>query len=261
MRQKALLDRKALVTGAGNGIGRATAERYAEEGAWVACADIDGAAAEETANTIQQRTGKAISIQLDVTDEQSFKDAMDITTSEFGGFDVLFNNAGIAGGTWEGTLAVNLTGVFYGLAHGTLRMSQNENGGSIINTASVAGLVGLVGPSVPIAEDQLTPESFAGGAAYIASKHGVSGLTKQYAIAFAQRGVRVNAIAPGYIETNMTSFVRESEQYKDYITGIHPMNRLGQPEEIASAAAFLASDDASFITGVVLPVDGGYTAR
>ena len=259
MKPKALLDRKALVTGAARGIGRATAERFAEEGAWVACADIDEEGANETANTIQQRTGKAIAMRLDVTDQDAFRAAMDQTASEFGGFDVLFNNAGIAGGDWAQTINVNLSGVYNGLAHGAFLMSQNESGGSIVNTASIAGLVGLVGPR--IGDVALEPGAFSGGAGYIASKHGVAGLTKQFALAFADRGVRVNAIAPGYIETAMTAGVRETEAYNDYIVGLHPLGRMGQPEEIASAAAFLASDDASFITGIVLPVDGGYTAR
>ena len=256
---KSLADRKALVTGAARGIGRATAERFAEEGAWVACADIDAEGANETANTIQQRTGKAIAIELDVTDSDSFNEAMDKTTSAFGGFDVLFNNAGIAGGDWEQTLKVNLTGVYYGLAQGAFRMSQSENGGAIINTASIAGLVGLVGPS--IGDIAVSPESFSGAAGYISSKHGVVGLTRQFALAYGTRGVRVNAIAPGYIETDMTANMRESQEFKDFIANLHPMQRFGQPEEIASAAAFLASDDASFITGIVLPVDGGYTSR
>lgn len=259
MTPKALADRKALVTGAARGIGRATAERFAEEGAWVACADINGEGAEETANTIQQRTGKAIAIELDVTEPDSFAAAMDATANAFGGFDILFNNAGIAGGNWEQTIKVNLTGVYNGLAQGAYRMSQNESGGAIINTASIAGLVGLVGPS--IGDVAVSPEAFSGAAGYISSKHGVVGLTKQFALAFGTRGVRVNAIAPGYIETDMTANVRESREFNDFIVNLHPMQRMGQPEEIASAAAFLASDDASFITGIVLPVDGGYTSR
>ena len=259
MREKALLDRKALVTGAARGIGRATAERFAAEGAWVACADIDKEGAQETANTIQQRTGKAIAIPLDVTDQDAFSAAMHRTAEEFGGFDVLFNNAGIAGGDWAKTLEVNLTGVYNGLAYGTHMMSQNDSGGAIINTASVAGLVGLIGPRV--GDVAIEPGAFSGAAGYIASKHGVAGLTKQFSLAYANRGVRVNAIAPGYIETDMTANVRESQEYNDFIVSLHPIGRMGQPEEIAAAAAFLASDDASFITGIVLPVDGGYTSR
>ena len=259
MRANALLDRKALVTGAARGIGRATAERFAEEGAWVACADINEEGAQETANTIQQRTGKAIAIHLDVTDQDAFGEAMKRTAEEFGGFDILFNNAGIAGGDWQTTLEVNLTGVYNGLAYGAHLMSQSDSGGSIVNTASIAGLVGLIGPR--IGDVTLEPGAFSGAAGYIASKHGVAGLTKQFALAYASSGVRVNAIAPGYIETDMTANVRESQEYKDFIVDLHPIGRMGQPDEIASAAAFLASDDASFITGIVLPVDGGYTSR
>ena len=259
MREKALAERKALVTGAARGIGRATAERFAEEGAWVACADIDEEGAEETANTIQQRTGKAISLKLDVTNADAFRDAMSATADAFGGFDVLFNNAGIAGGDWDQTIAVNLTGVYNGLVHGAHMMSENESGGAIVNTASVAGLVGLVGPS--IGDVAASPEAFSGAAGYISSKHGVVGLTKQFALAYATRGVRINGIAPGYIETAMTANVRESEVFNEFIVNLHPMKRMGRAEEIAAAAAFLASDDASFITGVVLPVDGGYTSR
>ena len=259
MKARALAERKALVTGAARGIGRATAERFAEEGAWVACADIDEEGAQETANTIHQRTGKAIALKLDVTDAAAVSAAIDQTDAAFGGFDILFNNAGIAGGDWHQTIAVNLTGVYNGLAHGAAKMSQNERGGAIVNTASIAGLVGLVGPNVGNAA--IAPEAFSGAAGYIASKHGVAGLTKQFALAFAARGVRVNAIAPGYIVTNMTDAVRQSQEYNDYILNLHPMGRMGETEEIAAVAAFLASDDASFITGIVLPVDGGYTSR
>lgn len=245
----------ALITGAGSGIGRESALRMAEEGASVMCADRDFAGAETTAGIIQNRGGAAGVLELDVTVESQVKTALDTTTSELGGLDVIFNNAGIggAGFGWDKTIAVNLSGVYYGLFHGAPYLAE-RGGGVIINTASVAGLVGLTSR---ITADEL-PE---GAGAYVAAKHGVAGLTKQYAVTFGSRGVRVNAIAPGYIVTPMTEQVREVDGGVAYLESLHPMGRLGKPEEIASAAAFLASDDASFITGVILPVDGGYTAR
>ena len=250
-----LQDKVALITGAGSGIGRESALRMAEEGAAVMCADLDLAGAETTAGIIGNRGGRSDVLELDVADEAQVKASLDTTVTSLGGLDVIFNNAGIGGGgfSWEQTIAVNLTGVYYGLFHGAPFLAA-RGGGVIINTASVAGLVGLTGFTT---SDELAP----GAGAYVAAKHGVAGLTKQYAVTFGARNVRVNAIAPGYIVTPMTEFVREDEEAVAYLETLHPIGRLGQPEEIAAAAAFLASDDASFITGVVLPVDGGYTAR
>lgn len=250
-----LQDKVALITGAGSGIGRESALRMAEEGAAVMCADRNVTGAETTAGIIQNRGGKADVLELDVTNESQVKASLDATVEALGGLDVIFNNAGIGGATfgWEQTIAVNLTGVYHGLFHGAPYLAA-RGGGVIINTASVAGLVGLTGPM----QAEELPE---GAGAYVAAKHGVAGLTKQYAVTFGNRGVRVNAIAPGYIVTPMTEMVREVEGGVAYLESLHPLGRLGQPEEIAAAAAFLASDDASFITGVVLPVDGGYTAR
>jgi NAD(P)-dependent dehydrogenase (short-subunit alcohol dehydrogenase family) len=233
-----LKDKVALITGAGSGIGRESALRMAEEGAAVMCADRNLEGAETTADIIQNRGGNAACLALDVASEEQVKASLTTTVSELGGLDVIFNNAGIGGATfgWEQTIAVNLTGVYNGLFHGA------------------PGLVGLTGPAPA---DELAP----GAGAYVASKHGVAGLTKQYAVTFGTRGVRVNAIAPGYVVTPMTEPARDIEGGVAYLESLHPLGRLGQPEEIAAAAAFLASDDASFITGVVLPVDGGYTAR
>lgn len=250
-----LTDKVALITGAGSGIGRESALRMAKEGAAVMCADRDVEGAETTAGFIQNSGGKAGVLELDVTQEKQVASALTTTTSELGGLDIIFNNAGVggAGFGWDTTIAVNLSGVYHGLFHGAPFLADH-GGGVIINTASVAGLVGLTS----VAPTDELPE---GAGAYVAAKHGVVGLTKQYAVTFGPRGVRVNAIAPGYIVTPMTAPARDIDGAISYLESLHPIGRLGQPEEIASAAAFLASDDASFITGVVLPVDGGYTAR
>jgi NAD(P)-dependent dehydrogenase (short-subunit alcohol dehydrogenase family) len=250
-----LTGKAGLITGAGNGIGRESAIRMATDGAAIMCADLDIAGAENTANIIIQQGGKAEALNLDVTDESAIKSAIQDTASAFGSLDVIFNNAGIAGGDWDTTIAINLSGVYYGLHHGAVHMAEH-GGGVIINTASVAGMVALVGPAGPSVSD-IGP----GAGSYTAAKHGVVGLTKQYAIMFGKHGVRVNAIAPGYIETAMTAEMRGMPGGAEFLRSLHPIGRLGLPEDIAAAAAFLASDDAAFITGITLPVDGGYTAR
>ena len=254
---QSLQGKVAFITGAGSGIGRASALRYHAGGAALMCADIDLAAAEDVANHIGQLGGKAEAISLDVGDREAVRLSLNSTVEAFGGLDVVFNNAGVgAGPGWEGTLRVNLDGVYNGLYYGCLLMAE-RGGGAVINTASILGLVASAplpegGPALPMAY---------GAGAYAATKGAVVQLTRQFAVLYAARKVRVNAIAPGYIVTPMTAMMREYPDYEKHLIGLHPMGRLGQPEEIAAAAAFLGSDEASFITGVTLPVDGGYTAR
>ena len=247
--------RVALITGAGSGIGRECAVRMASEGAAVMCADLNAEGAQTTAAQIAEHGGRSATMELDVTSEAAVQDALAQTISVLGGLDVLMNNAGIGGRySWDQTIAVNLTGVYYGTFHGAALLAE-RGGGSIINTASIAGLAGLL-------SGQLQDEPMQEGAgAYVAAKHGVVGITRQFAVTYGARGVRVNAVCPGYIHTPMTEQIREIEGAEEYIASLHPMGRLGEPQEIAAAAAFLASDDASFVNGIALPVDGGYTAR
>lgn len=248
--------RTALITGAGSGIGRECALRMAAEGAAVMCADINAEGAQTTAAQIAEHGGRSATMELDVTSEAAVQDALAQTVAVLGGIDVLMNNAGIGGQQygWDQTISVNLSGVYYGTFHGAALLAE-RGGGAIINTASIAGLAGLVSGQL---QDQPAVE---GAGAYVAAKHGVIGITRQFAVTYGARGVRVNAVCPGYIHTPMTAQIREMEGAEAYLASLHPMGRLGQPQEIAAAAAFLASDDASFVNGVALPVDGGYTAR
>ncbi|MBM3141313.1 MAG: SDR family oxidoreductase [Chloroflexi bacterium] len=248
----------ALVTGAGSGIGRATALRFGADGAAVMCADLNERGAQDTAARVAEGGGRSAAMRLDVTREEEVQGALRRTVDELGGLHAIMNNAGVGGGFgWDTTIAVNLSGVYYGLVHGAQLLAE-RGGGAILNTASVAGLVGLVGAQA--AADPTAPPA-PGAGSYVAAKHGVVGLTRQFALHYARRGVRVNAICPGYIETPMTANLTASEDAARFIASLHPMGRLGQPEEIAAAASFLISDDASFITGIALAVDGGYTAR
>ena len=234
----------AMVTGAASGIGRATAETLAREGASVMCADLNAAGARETAEAIGAAGGKAAVVELDVTDEPAVQAALQTTVDELGALHVLVNDAGISERTsdYDAVIAVNLNGVYYGLEHGAPIIEQH-GGGSIVSLSSIRGLVGGSYPG------------------YTASKHGVLGLTRSYALTYAGRGVRVNCVNPGYIETPMTAAMRADEDQRSRTIGLHPIGRLGVPQEVANAILFLASDDASFITGVALPVDGGYTAQ
>ena len=235
-----LQDKVALITGAGSGIGRAIALEFAREGAKVLVAELD----EATGRAVADELGAQARFQrCDVTNEDEVRATVQAAVDAFGSLDIMVNNAGVASEDWDTTLAVNLSGVYYGCKHAAESMAA-RGGGVIINLASILGLVGI-----------------GGGDPYVATKHGVVGLTRNFAIAYAGRGVRVNCINPGFIETPMTRGFTETQAIRQQIEGQTPMGRWGRPEEVAKAALFLASDDSSFMTGAPLIVDGGWTAR
>jgi meso-butanediol dehydrogenase / (S,S)-butanediol dehydrogenase / diacetyl reductase len=234
----------ALITGAASGLGLATAERFAKEGGVVVGADV-------TADAKSEASGVR---ELDVRDEGAVSALVDAIVAEHGRLDVVVNYAGVAGGgpvhmvdaaDWDRVLDVNLKGTFLVNKH-ALRPMLQQKSGSIVNIASVEGLQGTEG-----------------GSSYNASKGAVVVLTKNMAIDYGRVGIRVNAICPGFIDTPMFRAVMGSEhmtKFRDEYRDDHMLGRFGRPEEIAAAALFLASDDASFVTGVALPVDGGYLA-
>ena len=235
-----LKDKVALITGGGSGIGRAMAHTFADEGAKVVIAELDEAAGQKVADEIGDN---AAYVHCDTSSEEDVQASLAIAEKRFGGLNVVVNNAGVSQKDWDTTIAVNLSGVYYGCKYGAEKLAAS-GGGSVINLSSILGLVGIG------AED-----------AYVAAKHGVVGLTKNFAIACGQRGVRINCINPGWIETPMTAPIRETEAMNTRVQTETPMGRYGKPEEIAKAALFLASDDSSYMTGASLVVDGGWTAR
>lgn len=242
----------AFVTGAGSGIGRATALAFATEGANVVLADIDSAGNDETARLAAQHGGKVLAVKCDVTSSSDIQAAINQTVQEFGRLDIAFNNAGIeqppaplvdiSEHEWSRVIDIDLSSAFLCMKYEIPAMLEN-GGGSIVNTSSGAGVIGIRGQ-----------------AAYVAAKHGLIGLTKSAALDYAAQGVRVNAICPGIIETPMMDrFSGGTPEGRAHVIGQEPVGRMGTPEEIASAVLWLSSDLGSFATGHAMVIDGGQT--
>jgi len=248
-----LAGKRAVISGAGMGMGRAAALRFAAEGARVGLIDVDERAAGTVADEIARGGGEALVLPADVRDEHEVETAVQRAVDEWGGLDVVVANAGVelAGeddradrldlAVWQRTIDVNLTGVFLVCKHG-IRALLASGGGAVVCTASPTGLYGCA----------------PGFDAYSASKAGVYGLTRVMAADYALEGIRVNAVVPGYTRTPMTEWVT-SEEHEALLKTI-PLRRQGEPEEVAAVMAFLASDEAAYVTGAVWAADGGMTA-
>jgi NAD(P)-dependent dehydrogenase (short-subunit alcohol dehydrogenase family) len=244
----------ALITGGNAGIGRATAIAFATQGASVVVSARREQEGRDVIAEIHALGGKAIFVKTDVSQEHEVKAMVEQTLATFGRLDYAFNNAGIeqaptplpdqTEATYDRIMDINVKGVWLSLKHEIPAMLK-AGGGAIVNSASIAGLIGAA--TVPV---------------YVASKHAVIGLTKAVALEYATQHIRVNAVAPGSIDTRMfRDFAAAAPEVRQMLISAHPIGRIGQPEEIASAVVWLCSDGASFVTGQTVPIDGGYTAQ
>jgi NAD(P)-dependent dehydrogenase (short-subunit alcohol dehydrogenase family) len=243
-----------LVTGAGSGIGRESALAFAAAGARVVVSDVVVDGGEETVAQIKAAGGEATFVRADVSQRADVEALVRQTVETYGRLDCAHNNAGIEGdlaptcdcteANWDRTIAVNLKGVWLCMKYEIPRMVE-QGGGVIVNTSSVAGLVGFL--NLP---------------AYVATKHGVAGLTRTAALEYADQGIRVNAVCPGVINTPMIDrIVAGDAEAEAQFTALEPVGRMGSPAEVAQAVVWLCSDSASFVTGIAMPVDGGFVAQ
>lgn len=248
----------AIVTGAASGIGEATALLFAEHGARVVTSDIDVGGSERTAVTIAERGGNAISVPGDVTDSDEAQLIVNRAVEEYGALHILVNSAGITARSlpastpqedvWDKVIEVNLKGTYLMALYSVPEM-EKAGGGSIVNLGSIMSVVGY------------PPEWKSGFNPYPVSKGAVLQFTRNLAIDMASKNIRVNCIGPGFTETPLTRSLTVDADMRAFLEERHPMGRLGKPEDVAYAALFIASDEASFMTGSYLPVDGGYTAQ
>ncbi|MCS6908099.1 MAG: SDR family oxidoreductase [Anaerolineales bacterium] len=245
--------RVALVTGASSGIGRAVAQLYAQNGAKVVVSDVNDEGGAETVRLIEQAGGEAAYFHADVSDPQACEALVQFALDRYGRLDFACNNAGIAGESnptgsysiegWKKVIDINLNGVFYCMRYEIPAMLKN-GGGSIVNMASILGQVG-----------------FANAPAYVTAKHGLIGLTRNAAIEYAKSNIRVNSIGPAFIKTPLLAPLESDPNLMNMIVALHPIGRLGQPEEVAELVMWLSSEKASFVTGSYYAVDGGYLAQ
>lgn len=242
-----------LVTGASSGIGSAIARRYVSQGANVVLADIENERGELLTADLQRSGGHAIFVHCDVSKPEDHVNCVESALRTFGRLDIAVNNAGVAGqgaptaaypvDEWRRVIDVDLSGVFYGL-RAQLPVMIEQGGGSIVVISSILGMVG-----------------YAGAPAYTAAKHGLVGLVRAAAIDHSAQGVRINAVGPAFIDTPMIAGIMQDPQIARDVVSRHPIGRIGTPDEVAAVVSFLTSDDASFVTGSYIPVDGGYLAQ